>query len=161
MQSVTPINTPNTTTAFVPVQGGWELRKIAMKASQAIADGCAVAVEVSGSSPTGYACLMPTTTSSGQNFVGILAEKIATTDADYATAGKLKSVWVPVDKTSEAVFTVGSGTFTAADVGRVCQFYSDSASLAVDTNGLGAIITKYISATKGQCSFNVPNAVTA
>lgn len=161
MQSVTPINTPNTTTGFVPMYGGWELRKIAMIASTAIADGCAVWVDVSGSSPTWYATLMPTANTNWENFVGILAEKIAATDTDYATAGKLKLVWVPTDKASVAKFTVGSGTFTAADVGRVCQFYSDSASLAVDTNWLWAIIVAYISSTTGLCNFNVPNAVTA
>jgi hypothetical protein len=38
MQSVTPINTPNTTTKFLPSFGGWELRKLPMKASTAMTD---------------------------------------------------------------------------------------------------------------------------
>jgi len=47
MQSVTPINVPNTTTAFQPAFGGWELRKLAMKASTAMSDGAAIGVEIS------------------------------------------------------------------------------------------------------------------
>lgn len=104
---------------------------------------------------------MPATNSTGQNFVGILAEVIATTDADFATAGKQKNVWVPVSKLARAKFLVGAGTFTLADVHRVCNFHTDSLSLAVDTNGLGAIIEEYIDATHGVCSFNVGNVVTA
>jgi hypothetical protein len=62
---------------------------------------------------------------------------------------------------SRAKFKVGAGTFTAVDVNKVVSFHSDSASLAVDTQGLGAIITKYVNASEGQCSFNVPNTLTA
>lgn len=95
------------------------------------------------------------TTTSG-NFKGILMEPIAATDSDYATSLKLKLVAVPVDATAEAEFTVGSGTFTTADVGKQADF-ADAISLAVDTSTHDqAAITAYISSTKGRCSFN-PN----
>ena len=57
----------------------------------------------------------------GADFVGILAEPIAATDDDYATAGKLKGVWVPEDATAEAGFTVVNGTFTTADIGKTAK----------------------------------------
>jgi len=161
MQSVTPINTVNNTLNFFPADGNWEIRRIPMKASVEIVDGYAVGAEVSGSSPTGYATLMGTASTNGANFIGILQEKITSTDTDYATAGKLKNVLVPTTKYAKSRFKVGSGTFTAADVNRVCQFHSDSASLAVDSNGLGARITDYIDSSYGLCSFDVPLAVTA
>lgn len=161
MQSVTPVNTPNNTLNFVPLFGGWELRKIAMKASTAMTDGYAIGTEVSGSTTTWYSTLMPSTNTSGQNFVWILAEKISSTDADYATAGKLKLVWVPTDKASAAKFKVGAGTFTAVDIGKVVAFHSDSGSLAVDTAGAGAIIRGYINSSYGICTFDVANATTA
>jgi len=104
---------------------------------------------------------MPATNASGANFQGILAEKIATTDTDYATAGKLKLVWVPTDKVATAFFKVGAGTFTAVDVNKVVSFHSDSLGLAVDTAGLGAVIVGYISASRGLCKFTVPDTVTA
>lgn len=72
----------------------------------------------------------------GADFVGIMAEPIVSTDADYATAGKLKAVKVPKSKTARAFFTVGAGTFTAADLFRTARFHTDSLGLAVDTIGL-------------------------
>ena len=99
-------------------------------------DGCLVAVEVSGSSPTGNLTIAAQTNANGQNVVGILQEPIASTDADYATAGKMKYVWIPTSPEAEMTFKVGAGTFTAADVGRICSIHTDSKSVAVDTNGL-------------------------
>jgi hypothetical protein len=161
MQSVTPINTPNTTTKFLPSFGGWELRKLPMKASTAMTDWAAIWVEIVSNTTTWNNTLMPATNASGANFQWILAEKIATTDTDYATAWKLKLVWVPVDKTSVAKFTVWAWTFTAVDVNKVVSFHSDSASLAVDTQGLWAIIVWYINSTTWICAFNTPATVTA
>lgn len=161
-KAVTNANVPNNTQNFYPVnRGEWELRTFPFAASTAMSDGSAVAVQVTASNPTGNLILMPTSNTTGQNFVGILAEPIASTDADYATAGKLKGVWVPRTRSCEAYFKVGAGTFTAADVGRVCLFHTDSKSLNVDGNGLGARITGYISATKGTCVFDLAPAVTA
>lgn len=162
MQSVTPINTPNNTLNFLPSDSnGWELRAIPMAASFALADGGLVSAEVSGSATTGNAIAAAATSANGQNVIGILAERIAATDTDYATAGKLKQVWVPVTKRAQARFKVGAGTFTAADINRVVNIHTDSLSLAVDTNGLGAVITGYIDANYGLCTFDVPVAVTA
>lgn len=162
MKSVVPINTPNNTLNFLPADSnGWELRSIAVAASFALADGGLLSAEVSGSATTGNAIASAATTANGQNVIGILSERIATTDTDYATAGKRKLVWVPVTKRAQARFKVGAGTLTAADVNRVVSIHSDSLSLAVDTNGLGAIITEYIDANYGLCTFDVPNAVTA
>lgn len=162
MQSVTPINTPNTTTYFEPISStGWELRKIAMKASTAMSDGAAIWVEISGNTTTGNATLMPTTNANGANFIGILAEKIASTDSDYATAGKLKSVWVPTNLVAEAKFKVSAGTFTAVDVNKTVAFHTDSLGLAVDTAGAGAEIVGYTSSSQGTCRFTLPRTVTA
>lgn len=130
-------------------------------ASAAIAEGTLLAVQVSGSSPTGNLIAAATTNTTGQNIVGILAEPITSSDSDYATAGKLKQVWVPTSQYSQAYFTVGSGTFTAADVGRVCQTAGSGISVAVDTNGLGVVIDGYISSTRGTCKLSVANVVTA
>lgn len=161
-KAITNINVPNNTRNFYPVKRGeWELKLLPIVASVAMTDGSAIATQVTASNPTGNNILMPTSNATGQNFIGILAEPIATTDPDYATAGKLKGVWVPRYSTCEAYFSVGAGTFTAADVGRTCLFHTDSKSLAVDTNGAGAIITGYISATQGTCSFDIATVVTA
>lgn len=161
MQSVTPINTPNNTLNFYPAFWGWELRAIRMKASTAMIDWAAIWVEVSWSTTTWNATLMPATNANGQNFVWILAEEISTTDTDYATAGKLKQVWIPVDRAATARFKVWAWTFTAADIWKVVSFHSDSASLAVDTAWAWAIITGFINSSYGLCTFNVPNATTA
>lgn|SRR5574343_289896 len=162
MQVLTPLNTPNNTANFVPIGDGWTMKKVAFKASTAAVIGTAIGVEVASNTTTGYATLMPATNANGGNFIGILAEKISSTDSDYATAGKLKDVWVPIYKNvATAKFVVGAGTFTAVDVNKVVSFHSDSKSLAVDTQGAGAIITSYIDANTGTCVFDVPNTVTA
>lgn len=170
--AVTPINSPNNNTNFVPIGRGtkWEVKLLPIKASVAMPAGSALCIEVSASNPTGYLTLMGTTNANGTNFAGILDQPIAATDSDYATAGKLKAVEVPITPYAEAEFAVGSGTFASTDIGRVCQFYTDSKSLAVNTNGAGAVITGSIvysaSATstnpaRGICQFNVPFATTA
>ena len=159
---ITALGAKNNTQNFIPADDNWNLTQVPYKASEALVDGALVSVEVSGSSPTGYACKAAATNANGQNIVGILAEPIAATDSDYATAGKLKRVWVPVHSEAECFFSVGAGTFTAADVGRVANVHTDSKSVAVDTNGLGVEITGYVSSTKGKCKpFRVSRAVTA
>jgi hypothetical protein len=161
MQSVTPINTVNNTLNFYPADGNWEVARLPFKASVEITDGYLVSYEVSGSNPTGYLTLAAGTSANGQNIVGILQEKITSTDTDYATAGKLKNVLIPKSKRAQARFKATAGTLTAADVGRICNIHTDSAGLAVDTNGLGAQITGYIDSSYGLCTFDVPLAVTA
>lgn len=160
-KAATPVNSPNNVRNFYPSDDKWELKMLPIVASVAMVDGTALRVQVTASSPTGNLNLAVATNATGQNFAWILAEPIATTDTDYATAGKLKWVWVPKTVDAESYFSVGAGTFTLADVGRVCSLHTDWKSLAVDTNGAGAVISWYISASKGKCRFNVPSVVTS
>lgn len=151
----------NNTQNFLPVKGQWELRHIPMKASTAMTEGAAIGIEIVSNTTTGNHTLMGTENAAGADFVGILAEPIASTDDDYATAGKLKAVYVAVNDTCEAEFKVGAGTFTAADVNKTVEFHSDSLSLAVDTAGKGARITAFISSSRGRCKFDLPKTETA
>lgn len=160
-KAITPVNAPNNTRNFYPSNDLWRMDLLPIVASTALIEGTLLSVQVTASNPTGNLLASATTNTTGQNIVGILAEPITASDSDYATAGKLKQVWVPISQYSQAYFTVGSGTFTAADVGRVCQIAGSGISLAVDTNGLGAVIDGYISSTKGTCKFAVPYVVTA
>ena len=125
----------------------------------AVNDGTMMAYAVSGSATTGYVIIAPTTNANGQNFAGILQQSILTTDDDYAV-DHFVPVRAPKNKMAKMYFTVGSGTFTQADVGRMVALYSDSKSVAVDTNGIGVIITDYIDATHGLCRF-APDIVTS
>lgn len=159
--SINPASTANNNLNFVPIAGKWNFMKLPFKASTAIAQGVAVGVEISSNTTTGYLTAMGTENAAGADFQGILAEPISSTDADYATAGKLKLIAVPLDATAEAEFKVISGTFTAADVFKTVEFATSGTGLAVDTAGKGARITKYISSTRGQCTFVLPTTETA
>ena len=119
-----------------------------------------MAREVSGSTTTGYVIKAPTTSANGQNTVGILAEPITTADTDYAV-DRMIGIYVPINASAEMNFLVGSGTFTAIDVGKVVALYSDSLSVAVDSLGLGVEITGYRDSTHGLCKMLVQRAVTA
>lgn len=158
---VTLVNVPNVNTNFRPCDGNWKLKAFKMKVSTAMVQGAAIMPETSGADVTGYYTLMGVENAGGDDFVGILAEAIVSTDADYATAGKTKLVRVPLSPNSECEFTVGAGTFTAVDVGKTVEVHSDSKSLAVDTVGKGARITGYINSTRGKCAFCMPNSETA
>jgi len=136
----------NVTTNFLPIKGKWELRPTQMIASVAMAEGAAVYKVGDGTHTI--------VTNATGNFKGILAEPIAATDADYATSKKLKNVWVPIDYSAEAEFAVGAGTFSTDDIGKNVKF-NDSVGLAVDTTGIQAEITGFISATRGLCKFNL------
>lgn len=136
----------NVTTNFLPAKGKWKMVRLPMIASVAIAEGAAV-YKVGDGTHTKV-------TDSSANAVGILAQPIAATDSDYATSRKLKYCWVPVDNTAEAFFTVGAGTFTTADEGKNVKF-NNEISLAVDTAGTQAEITKYLSSTRGRCKLNL------
>lgn len=160
-KAVTALNVPNKTQYFRPSDDQWILTQKAFKASQALSDGGAVGIEISGNTTTGYLTVYTPENASGADFVGILAEPIATTDTDYATAGKMKGVRVPRTSSAKCFFTVAAGTFTAVDVGKTVEVYTGSLGLAVDTAGKGARITDYISATRGKCVFCMPNTETA
>jgi len=128
MGSVTPINTPNKTQFFVPIDASFQWKLVAMpfKASVAISDGAAIGIEIVGSTTTGNVTVMGVENVAGADFVGILADAIAATDSDYATAGKLKMVFVPNTPEAEAFFAVGAGTFTAVDVFKTVEFAANS-----------------------------------
>lgn len=151
----------NVNTNFVPKRGVWRFDTLPMKASTAMAEGAAIGIEISGNTTTGNYTLMGVENASGADFVGILQEPIVSGDADYATAGKLKLVAIPMDQSAIAEFKVSAGTFTAADVNKTVAFHSDSLGLAVDTAGKGARITKYLTSTRGECAFVLPTTQTA
>lgn len=158
---VTPLNAPNNVQNFYPADDMRELMPLPVKASTAIAQGTLVAPEISGNNVTGYLAAMGAENAAGGDFIGILAETIASTDDDYATAGKKKGVRVPKSPFALAYFKVGAGTFTVADVFKTVEIHSDSASLAVDTLGKGARIMEYISSTRGVCRFSIPETEVA
>jgi len=153
--------TANNTANFLPVDGSWVLEQHPFAASTAIKDGYAVGIEISGNNVTGYLTLMGVENASGADFFGIMAEPIAATDTDYATAGKLKNVWVPTTPLAKAKFKVSAGTFTAADVYKTVQIGASSDGLDVDTAGKGARIVQHISSTEGICTFSLPTTETA
>lgn len=160
-KAVTGLNKPNETQNFYPADDSWYMDTLPFKASTAIEEGSAIGIEISGNTTTWNNTAMGVENASGADFQGILAEPIASTDADYATAGKLKSVWIPRTPYAKAFFTVGAGTFTAVDVNKTVEIHSDSKSLAVDTAWKGARIKKYISSTRGVCDFSLPTTETA
>jgi hypothetical protein len=128
--------------------GHWKLTKLPIIASVAMYAGAALYDVQDGTNTIA--------TASTQNFSGILLEAIVSTDADYATSAKLKACAVPLLPAAEAEFEVGAGTLTQADEGK-CVKFNDAYGLAVDTAGTDgaahAIITKYLSATRGKCKF--------
>lgn len=140
-------NSSNLYLYFRPSNDDWKLEEVPMIASTAIVAGTALYAVGDGTHT------LATTTS--VNFVGILAENIATTDADYATSLKKKKVYVPTSLDAEAEFTVGSGTFTTADIGKSADFASGGKTVAVDTSTTKQMrLKKYISSTRGTCTFN-------
>lgn len=159
---ITPINRANKTQNFYPMEGEWIMKSFPMKASFAIADGSAVMTEVSASNPTGFVTAATTTMATGQNVVWILAEPIASTDADYATAGKMKQVWVPkIPGVSRCYFTTSG--LSATQQGRTCAL-TNATTVACTTNGNVFVISPnggFISATRGIGTFSMPNIVTA
>ena len=161
--AITPIGTVNTAgeTNFTPYGRGWEIRQIPVKASTAYAAGQALRWEISGNTTTGYAVDGVGSNASGANFIGILIQPVRSTDSDYASTTKRKSVMVPTSPEARARFTVGAGTFTAVDIGKTVAIHTGGKSLAVDTAGQGAVIEDYISSTRGVCSFNVFTSTTA
>ena len=160
-KAITAVNSPNKTSNFYPADDKWEMIMFPIKASTAMEEGVALSPEIVTNDVTGYLTKMGVENVVGSDFVGILAEAIVATDSDYATAGKLKGVWVPKSMTASAYFTVGAGTFTATDVFKTVELHSDSKSLAVDTKGKGARIVEFISSTRGRCMFSLPQTETA
>lgn len=152
----------NVTTNFLPDNPqNWKLTQKQIKVSTAMEEGAALGIDIVSNTTTGDLDLMPVENAAGGDFAGILAEPIAATDSDYATAGKTKAVWVPRSQEALAFFTVGAGTFTKIDEGKTVQFASTSLALDVDTAGKGARIVKFINSARGKCSFVLPTTETA
>lgn len=87
----------------------------------------------------------------GGNFV-VIRQTVASTDSNYASA-KTVAVEIPMENGVEWTFLVGSGTLTAADVGKYADLV-DEKSVAVDTSSkLQVFITRALSATQGTCVF--------
>lgn len=92
----------------------------------------------------------------GEQF-GVLRQTIASTDSDYAST-KTVQIEVPAEPGVEWNFTVGSGTFTAADVNKYVDLV-DEVTVAVDTTSKKQLyVSGYVSSTRGTCIFagNVP-----
>jgi len=154
-KAIMPINTPNEYLYFSPADELWEMKMLPMTASVAMAAGVALQAETSGAAVTGnYRTMVAVENLNWDDTMGILIEPILATDDDYATAGKMKAARVPLSMDAISYFSVGAGTFTAADVGMTVELHSDFKSLAVDTAGMGATIVGYQSATRGTCKFN-------
>ena len=136
--------TQNNTQNFVKAKGKTKFVKVLMTASVAAEEGSLMYPDPSNAGQYTVA------DATAGNFFGVIRQTIATTDDDYAST-KLVSVEIPVENNVEWFFTVGSGTFTAADVGKIVDL-ADEKSLAVDsTSKLVARITQYISSTRGKC----------
>ncbi len=151
----------NVTTNFLPADENWKSGLVPFKASTAIAEGAAIGIEIVSNDVTGEVTLMGVENAAGADFVGVIQEPIASTDADYATTGKLKQVSIAMNQAAKAFFTVVNGTFTKDDVFKTVQISSDSLGLDVDTAGKGARITDFINSSRGKCTFVLPNTETA
>lgn len=161
MLPTTPLNTPNKTQYFYPYDDLWEQIDMPFKASTAIDDWTVVAPEISSNTTTWNLTKFATENATWADFIWILAEKISSTDADYATAWKLKKVWIPKTPYAKARFSVYSWTFTAVDVFKTVEIWTWSTWLAVDTPWKWARIMKYISSTEWVCRFSLPETETA
>lgn len=162
MTAVTPINQPNSTQYFYPADDKWEYREFPFKASTAIWIWTLVWPEISANDVTGNLSILTWVENvNGWDFMWIMAQEIKSTDPDYATAWKLKWVWVPTTVLAEAYFTVWAGTFTTGDVFRTVEIHSDKKTLAVDTKGKWARIMGYINSTRWRCRFSLPETETA
>lgn len=158
---ITPPNTPNNTQNFLPADEKWELQDYNFAASVVIPDGYAVGWEIISDVTTGNLTLMGTENANGADFVGIMSTNVQSTDPDFATAGKVKQVLIPVSPAARATFSVTTGTLTPELVGSTVAFSSDSSGLDVTSLALGARIVGMSSATNGICTFNMPTSLTS
>jgi hypothetical protein len=108
MSAVTPINQANRNTGFLPIEGSeWSMEKMRIKPSIAIEEGTALGFEVVANTTTGYLIPMGLENVNGADFYGILKEEVRTTDDDFATAGKIKTVAIARSRNAKAEFEVG------------------------------------------------------
>jgi hypothetical protein len=141
MSFVNPTDKTNSVKYFTRFAGKTKMGEVILTASVAATDGSILYPDPGNA---GQYTIADST--AGGNFV-VIRQTVASTDANYASA-KTVAVEIPVEANVEWSFLVGSGTFTAADVGKYCDLV-DEKSLAVDTQSkLVAFITRYISATQ-------------
>lgn len=161
MEWTTGLNLPNKNTNFIPIDWDWEIREYPIKESVAIEEWTVLSPEIVTNNVTGKLTKMWVENVTGSDFFGILGEAIRSTDTDYATAFKLKKVYIPKWVKSRAEFTVWAWTFTTADVFKTVEIHSDSKSLAVDTLWKWARIVQYLSSTRWVCEFTLPQTEVA
>lgn len=142
----TPNDKINNTQNFVRVKGQTRMDTVILSASVAVEEGSILYPD-----PANAGQYTKADSTAGDNFV-VIRETIATTDSNYAST-KAVIVEVPAENNVEWEFTVGSGTFTAADVAKYADLSSEKA-VAVDTSVKKQVFIKsYASATKGTCIF--------
>lgn len=84
------------------------------------------------------------------DILGVLDKTIASTDTDYATAGRPVPVWVPLERCTLFEADVTSG-LTASDVGLEVDL-TDAGTINRGANSVKVVkIVQYISATKALC----------
>lgn len=137
--------------AFTRKKGKTKLMWLPMTASTVAVDGSLVEL-------TSGQLTIATNTSKAHNIVGVIRKTIVSTDADYATAGRLVPVEVPVEKYVEWEAPVAVGTLAATSVGAYFDLGTDDLGASVDQSASAENIvfcTKYLSATKGWFILNV------
>lgn len=147
MSLVNPTDKTNSVKYFTRYAGKTKMGEVTLTASVAAVDGSILYPDPSNA---GQYTIADST--AGGNFV-VIRETIASTDANYASTKRV-AVEIATEANVEWNFLVGSGTFTAADVGKYCDLV-DEKSVAVDTQSKNVIfITGVTSSTQGRCVFS-------
>ena len=159
--TVTPLNQANNNSYFFAESTAsykFTPRLIPFAASVAIGAGSAVMWQISNTASTGNATKATSAVNTGgANLVGFLLEPIATTDSDYATAGKLKAVLIPESVGASVECKVGNGTVSATDIGSTITLY-DETSVDLSTLGYFGTVTD-VNTASGRVivRLNLPN----
>lgn len=129
--------------AFLPISGPIRSESFPKTASTAIAVGDALETASGAMNPADAADV---------SLFGVSMQKIASTDADYAST-TLIGVWI-MDPQTEWLADVGTGTATAALVGTKCDLAAAGTLDVTATSHNVFTITKFISATQVVGRFN-------
>lgn len=146
-----PVDKVNHVENFVRVKGRTKMIEGVFTASVAAEEGAIVYPD------PGNAGQWTIADSTAGNAFGVIRQTIASTDSDYAST-KTVQIEVPDEPAVEWEGTIGSGTFTAADVNKYCDLV-DGVSVAVDTQSKNVVfVAGYVSATRGRFIFagNLP-----
>ncbi len=152
--TIFPNTRSNLQVNFNPINNDWENQELVIKEWVALQAGTLLAREIVSNVTTGKLVAASAEATTGKNYVGILMEEIASTDADYSTSGKTKLVSVPTSIKAICEYRVHSWTASAAKVWSTVEIADSGKWLAVDTLWLGATITKHVSSTRGECQIN-------